>query len=184
MDENGDGFVNRDELRKLLKSLGDDMDDNLIEEMIILDHPDRNVMTEHLDLFSDVAQERVAGPPSHDHDGVNGDSGQVHSHRRTGSEGMGADILRVETKLGNSEDGGSGAKANAHVDTGQIGQLACVGVVHRVDGRLLVSPGVTEDALNDGCPADDRTEDQVAGPMHRNGIISLIILLVLEGDGD
>ena len=36
MDENGDGNVNREELRKLLKSLDENMDDAMIEDMIIL----------------------------------------------------------------------------------------------------------------------------------------------------
>ena len=34
LDENKDGFINRDELTKLLKNLGDEINDQVIDEMM------------------------------------------------------------------------------------------------------------------------------------------------------
>jgi hypothetical protein len=44
------------------------------------DHAAGDAGTEILDLASDVPKESVTGPSNDEHDGVNWDIGQVHSH--------------------------------------------------------------------------------------------------------
>eukprot|EP00978_Attheya_sp_CCMP212_P017296 scaffold46041_cov57-Attheya_sp.AAC.3 len=56
------------------------------EEMLIGEHVDGHIVTEHFDLLSDVVEESVAGPPANHHDGVNCNMGKAHGHRGAGAD--------------------------------------------------------------------------------------------------
>jgi hypothetical protein len=58
-------------------------------------HPGRYTRAELFDLLTNVAKEGIAGPSSKKHDGEDGDACQVHSHRCTRLDGVGATNLVV-----------------------------------------------------------------------------------------
>jgi hypothetical protein len=57
------------------------------------DHAAGDAGTEILDLATEVPKESIAGPSADEHDGVNWDIGQVHSHGRGGTDGVKADFM-------------------------------------------------------------------------------------------
>ena len=63
------------------------------EEIFGDDHAAGDAGTEVLDLAADVPKESIAGPSANEHDGVNWDIGQVHSHGCGGTDGVKADCV-------------------------------------------------------------------------------------------
>jgi hypothetical protein len=57
------------------------------------DHAAGDAGTEILDLALDVPKESVTGASANEHDGVNWDMGQVHSHGCGGTDGVKADCV-------------------------------------------------------------------------------------------
>ena len=57
-----------------------------MSEVLILDHATTDVVTELLDLISNIPQESVAGPTADKHDSINRYFRKVHCHGGTGTE--------------------------------------------------------------------------------------------------
>eukprot|EP00978_Attheya_sp_CCMP212_P015707 scaffold40616_cov59-Attheya_sp.AAC.1 len=92
--------------------------------VLVLEHATGDVVAEHLDLFSDVSEERVARPTPDDHNGVDRDMGEVHCHSRAGPEGVSAHVLGFETEFGFAQNRGCGTNAHADVVAGEGGESA------------------------------------------------------------
>ena len=57
-----------------------------------LDHFGGDVAAKVGDLFSNVTEEGIAGPPTQEHDGVNRDMVEIHGHGRRGTAGVQTDF--------------------------------------------------------------------------------------------
>ncbi len=69
-----------------------------VVEVLVLDHLRADPAAELLHLFPNISQEGVGGPPSDDHDGVDGDVVEEHRHRGARANGVGADVVQLETQ--------------------------------------------------------------------------------------
>ena len=140
-------------------------------------------MTEHLHLLADVAEEGVARPSADDHDGIDSDVGEVHRHGGAGSEGVGSDFVSGESQFGLADNHDGGAEADAHVVARQETELEGERAVQCVDWGLRSAARVGQDALDYCCPGHDGAHIGISGAVHRDGVVSLVILLEFKSDG-
>lgn len=110
--------------------LGDD------KEMLVLNHLGRDFCDEPLHLVADVTEEGIPGPSPDEHDGVDRNLGEVHGHGGAQSDGVGADLIRVEMEVVLT-NGRCGIMDHVDLDgTEFLGELdAVVGVLGRCPGR-------------------------------------------------
>ena len=63
-----------------------------------LDHFGRDVTPKICDLFSNVTEKGIAGPPAQEHDGVDGDMVEMHGHGSGGAAGMQTYFIRSNSQ--------------------------------------------------------------------------------------
>jgi hypothetical protein len=119
-------------------------------------------------LASNVTEESVRGPAANEHDGENGDSGEVHGHGSAGSEGVSTDVFGGETQDILAEASSSRAKLCG--DKSASDELALVMRDDSAYWAVGVTSRVAEDALNDSRPLSDGTQDRKAGRVLMDGL--------------
>jgi hypothetical protein len=119
------------------------------------DHAGRDTRTKLEDLASNVTEESVRGPATNEHDGENGDSGEVHGHGSAGSKGVSADVFGGETQDILAEARSSRAKLCS--DKSASDELALVMRDDSADWAVRVTSRVAENALNKASPLSDGT---------------------------
>ena len=133
-------------------------------------------------MAADVAEECVAGPAADEHDGEDGDAGQVHGHGGPGPDGVCADLGPGEAQGARTEVGGAVAQELDHVlarrEVGAARKADCL------DRGVEGGPGEGQDSGGECCPCADGAEDGVARSRHDHGILLAIVLLHGESERD
>jgi len=134
------------------------------------------------DLAADVAQERVACPAADQHDGEDGDAGEVHGHGGPGADGVCANLggAKPQEVLAQLRD--TLSQVLEHVVGG--GELEPALYQDGIDWGVGCGGGVAEDPVGDGRPGEDGTEGGVAGASHHDGVLPPVVFLECEGERD
>eukprot|EP00978_Attheya_sp_CCMP212_P002392 scaffold4891_cov28-Attheya_sp.AAC.2 len=129
-------------------------------------------------------EEGIAGPPANHHDCVNRNVGKVHGHRGAGADRMGANVFGFDAQFVFADHDDGSTEANSKVVAGEVAKLLGLWVVHCIHCRLGACSWAGKYSLDHGGPCHNGAHISIAGSVHGDSVISLVILLELEGDGD
>jgi hypothetical protein len=127
-------------------------------------------------LAANVPKENVAAPAADEHDRECGDAGQVHHHCRARANGVGANLVWVKTQTVGADTTSSETEASADLIAGEVTKVPSVGEVG-VDVSSVGGAWVGEDPHDDRCPGMDGAQEWVAGAVHDDRLVPLVIRL-------
>ena len=153
-----------------------------MEKCFVGEHSFADALGEFLDLFLDVAEERVGAPASDEHDCVDGFSGEVGHHREGGSDGVSADLAAGEAEDVRSDAVHRGTDVDDHFPRGYLGEG--VPVEEGEDRPGGVEARVRTDSAYCLDPVDDGVEFWVSVVVLGYLLVADVRFLVSEVDRD